>query len=110
PRLPDSRFAADPDDLSVPASRGLEPAPQELDLSAAADERRGLSGAAGCCPLASGPPEVAPGPGLVTPGLDQVAASVGQSRGRGAHQDGVRAPTLDQRVERAENRLLPIEI
>src|SRR4029434_10368674 len=31
-------------------------------------------------------------------------------RGRAADQDGVRLPALDQRVERAEDRLLPIEV
>src|SRR5262245_52841135 len=110
PRFADSGFAADPDDLAVPANRGLEPAPQELDLPAAADERRGLSAAAGSRPLAAGQHEGAPGRELATTQLDEVEASLEKWRGRVAHQDGVRPAALDQRVERAHDRLLPIEV
>jgi hypothetical protein len=110
PRFSNSRFAADPDDLAVPANRGLEPAPQELDLAAPADERGGLSGAAGSRPLAAGQHEGAPGGERVTAELDEVEAPLEKWGGRVAHQDGVRPRALEQRVERAEDRLFPIEV
>src|SRR5262249_21596689 len=110
PRFSNSRFAADPDDLAVPANRGLEPAPQELDLAAPADECRGLSGAAGARPLAAGQHEGTPGRERVTAELDEVEASLEKWGGRVAHQNGVRPRAIEQRVERAEDRLLPIEV
>jgi len=39
-RFANAGLAADPDDLALAAARGLETAPQQFDLTMAADERR----------------------------------------------------------------------
>ena len=79
-------------------------------IAAATDDGRRVLRAAGSCLLPTGQHEGAPGRQLCAAELDQLEASLEKWRGRVAHEDGVGPAALDQPVERAEDRLLPLEV